>query len=159
MTLTHHLMRRGRNLQAPATYVISLTIGNFHQAPLNPRKLDKNGYPPAADRDNILEADPTYLYHPSPRQDLQSPLALTPLFPAHYPVLIENQYLTGVHSVKDPDNNTYKIYIYFLLDVDHKTIIRTMLKNQLTHMQAAGFPTSPEGLDALQVQENSTDPV
>jgi hypothetical protein len=34
-----------------------------------------------------------------------------------------------------------------------------MLKNQLTHMQATGLPTSPEGLDALQVQEDSTYPV
>jgi len=110
--LTHHFMRRGMSLQPPATDVISLANGNYHDAPLNPRKLDRNVYPTAADRINILETDPIYLYHPTPRHDLQSPLALTPLSPAHSPVLLENQYLTGVHSAKDPNISTYKIYLY-----------------------------------------------
>ena len=88
MALTQHRMRRGRGLQPPATDVISLAIGNYHDAPLNAHKIDKNVYPTAADRNNILETDPIYLYHPSPRQDLQSPLALTPLSPAHSPVLL-----------------------------------------------------------------------
>jgi hypothetical protein len=44
-------------------------------------------------------------------------------------------------------------------DVDHTTTIRAMLKNQLIHIQSTGLPTSPEGLDALEVQENSTYPV
>jgi hypothetical protein len=91
MALTQHLMRRGRGLQLAATDAISLAIGNYHDAPLNARKIDKNVYPTAADRDNILETNPICLYHPSPRQDLHSPLALTPLSPAHIPVLLENQ--------------------------------------------------------------------
>ena len=105
-------MRRGRSLLPPATDAISLTIGNFHDASLNARRFDKNVYPAAMDRDNVFEADPIYLHHPSPRQDLQSPLALTPLSPAHSPVLIENQYLTGVHSAKDPNVSTYTIFMY-----------------------------------------------
>jgi len=64
------------------------------------------------DRDNVLEADPIYLHHPSPRQDLQSPFTLTSLSPAHSPVLIENQYLTGVHSAKDPNISSYTIFMY-----------------------------------------------
>ena len=60
----------GRGLQPPATNVISLAIVNYHDAPLNARKIDKNVYPTAADRTNILETDPIYLYHPTPRQDL-----------------------------------------------------------------------------------------
>ena len=40
--------------------------------PLNARKLDKNVYPTAANRNNILDPDPIYLYHPSHRQDLQA---------------------------------------------------------------------------------------
>jgi hypothetical protein len=63
-------MRRGRSLLPPATDTISLTIGNFYDAPLIARKLNKNVYPTAVDRDNVLEQDPIYLYHPSPRQDL-----------------------------------------------------------------------------------------
>jgi len=78
MALTQHLMRRERGLQPPATDVISLAIGNYHDAPLNARKTDKHVYPTAADRNNILKSDHIYLYHSSPRQDLQSPLALTP---------------------------------------------------------------------------------
>ena len=155
MALTQHLMRRGRSLLLPTTDAISLTIGNFHDAPLNGRKLDKNVYPTTVDRDNVLESDPIYLHHPSPRQDLQSPLALTPLSPAQSPVLIENQCLTGVHSAKDTNVITYTIFMYLPHDADHKTIIKTILTNRLVHMQPAGLPTSPEGLDALQVQDNS----
>ena len=129
MDITQHLMRRGRNIQPKVTDAISLTIGNFHDAPLNARKIDKNVYPSAADRNNILETDPIYLYHPSSRQDLQSPLALTPLSHAHNPILIENQYLTGVHSAKDPNVSTYKIYMYLPRDVDRKATILTTLKN------------------------------
>jgi hypothetical protein len=79
--------------------------------------------------------------------------------PAHSPVLILNQYLTGVHSAKDPNVNTYTIYMYLPHEVNHKTTIFTILTNQLAHMQSDGLPTSPEGMDALQVQENSTYPI
>jgi len=48
--------------------------------------------------------------------------------------------------------------VYLSRHVDQKTTIRTILNNQLTHMQATGVPTPPEGLDALQVKENSTYP-
>ena len=130
--LTQHLMRRGRGLQPPATDAVSLAIGNYHDAPLNARKLDKNVYPTAASRTNILETDPIYLYHPAPRQDLQSPLALNPLSPAHSPILLENQYLTGVHSAKDPNISTYKIFLYLPHDVDHKATIHSIITHQLT---------------------------
>jgi hypothetical protein len=54
--------------------------------------------------------------------------------PAHSSVLIKNQCLTWVHSVKDHNISTYAIYVYPSHYVDHKTTIRTMLKNQLTRM-------------------------
>ena len=159
MALTQYLMRMDRSLLPPATDAIYLTIGNFHDAPLNASRLDKIVYPTAVDRDNVFETDPIYLHHPSPRQYLQSPLALTPLSPAHSPVLIENQYFTGFHSAKDPNASTHTIFMYLPHDSDQKAIIRTILTNQLAHMQSAGLPTSPEGLDALQFQENLTYPV
>ena len=68
--LTLHLLRRGRGLQPAASDPISLTIGSYYDAPLNARKLDKNVYPLAANRNNILDTDPIYLYHPSPRHDI-----------------------------------------------------------------------------------------
>ncbi len=152
-------MRRGRGLQQAASDPISLAIGSFYDAPLNARKLDKNVYPTAATRTNILDTDPIYLYHPSFRHDLQSPLALTPLSPAHSPVLIENQYLTGVHSAKDPNVRSYTIYMYLPHGIGHEKAIHLILNNQLDNMQKNGLPTSPEGLEALQVQEHSTYPV
>jgi hypothetical protein len=129
MALTQHTMRRGRGLQPAATDATSLTIGNYHNAPLSARKIDKSIYPTAADRDKILETDPIYLYHSSPCQDLQSPLALTPLSPAHISLLLEIQYLTGVHSAKDPNVSTYTIYMYLPHDVNHKTTILTIFNN------------------------------
>jgi len=48
---TQHLMRMGRILLLPATDAISLTIGNFHDAPLNARRIDKNVYP---DRKSVV---------------------------------------------------------------------------------------------------------
>ena len=125
-------MRRGISLRPPNTDAVSLAIGNYHDAPLNARKIDKNVYPTAAIHTNILETDPVYLYHPSPRQDLQSPLALTPLSPAHSPILLENHYLTGVHSAKDPNISTYKLFLYLPHDIDHGHTITRILNNQFT---------------------------
>ena len=127
-------MRRNIGLQPPNTDAISLAIGNFHDAPLNARKIDKNVYPTATNRTTVLETDPIYLYHPSPRQDLQSPLALNPLSPAHSPILLENHYLTGVHSAKDPNISTYNIFLYLPHDVNHRTTITRILESQLTQM-------------------------
>jgi hypothetical protein len=70
MALIQYLMRRGRIIQPAATDAISLPIGNFCDAPLNARKLDKSVYPSPADRNNILKTYPIYLCNPSSRQDL-----------------------------------------------------------------------------------------
>ena len=59
MALTQHMMRRGRGLQPAATDVISLAIGNYHVASLNARKIEKNVYSTAADRNHIVETDPS----------------------------------------------------------------------------------------------------
>ena len=61
------MMRRGCGLQPAASNPISLTMGTYHDAPLNARKLNKNVYPTAAIRHNILDTDPIYVYYPSPR--------------------------------------------------------------------------------------------
>ena len=49
--------------------------------------------------------------------------------------------------------------MYLPHDIDHETAIHLILSNQLENMQSDGLSTSLEGLDALQVQENSTYPV
>jgi hypothetical protein len=60
-----------------------------------------------------------------------------------------------VHSAKDPNVISYTIYMYLPHDTGHETAIHQILTNQLENMHSAGLPTSLEGLDALQVQENS----
>jgi len=105
-----------------------------------------------------MHIEPLYLYHPSARQDLQSPFALTPLSPAHNLVLIDNHYLTRVHSAKDPNVNTYSVYMYLPHDMYYKHAIWKVLTQQLTHMQTASLPTSTERLHALQGTEISTYP-
>ena len=90
---------------------------------------------------------------------IRSSLALTPLSQAHSPILIENQYLTSAHSAKDPNVITHTIYMHLPRDFNHKATILLIIKKQLTQMQFVGPPTSPEGMDALQVEENSTYPV
>jgi len=49
--------------------------------------------------------------------------------------------------------------MYLPNDVDHKATINAILTNQLAQMQYVGLPTFLEGLDAIQVQENSTYPI
>jgi hypothetical protein len=123
------------------------------------QKNSKKCLPCAVDRDNLLEIDPFYLYHPSTRQDLQSLpslFALTLISPSHSPVLIDDQYLIRVNSTKDPNVITYTVFMYLPHDMDYKLTVRTVLAHQLTHMQTAGLPTSLEGLNTLQVTDNST---
>ena len=75
-----------------------------------------------------MHKEPIYLYHPSARQNLQSPLALTPLSPSYCPVLVDIQYLIGVHSAKDPNVSTYSIYMMYLPhDMAYKHAIRAVL--------------------------------
>ena len=64
-----------------------------------------------------------------------------------------------MHSAKDPNVSSYPIYMYLPHDADPETAVREILTNQLGIMQSAGLPTSLEGLDALQVQDNSAYPV
>jgi hypothetical protein len=47
--------------------------------------------------------------------------------------------------------------MYLPHDIDHKTAIHLILTNQLENMYSTELPTYLEGLDALQIQENSTD--
>ena len=67
--------------------------------------------------------------------------------------------MTGVHSAKDPNISTYKIFLYLPHNINHETTITKLLETQLIQMQAEGLPTSSEGLEAPRVQENSDYPV
>jgi len=75
LALTQHFARKGRTHQSSASDPISLNISDYHSAPLGGRHITDAILPSAPDRAS-LTADPVYFYHPSTRQDLQSPLAL-----------------------------------------------------------------------------------
>jgi len=152
-------MRRGHMQRPPATDNVSLAINNFHDTPFNARRLVQNVYLAVIDRDNILQVDSIYLSHPSARQDLQIPLALTAISLTHTPILIENQYLTGAQSTKYPNISTYTIFMYLHHDADYKNIIKTFVTEQLTEMHTTELSTSTGGLEALKVTESSTYPI
>ena len=80
---------KNRTQPIPATDPISMTISKYHKAPLGARRIYEAVPLTIYDRAD-LAADPAYFFHPSAREDLQSPLLLHPLTPSHSPVTIEN---------------------------------------------------------------------
>ncbi len=76
------LHRKGQTHAPPDTDDRSLAIGGFHDAPLQARMLSPQVYPAVGQRGEI-DNDCLYIHHPSRRLDLQSPLALRPISPAH----------------------------------------------------------------------------
>ncbi len=95
-TISQLLHRKGQTQEPPDIDDISLTSGNFHNAPLGARMHSPHVYPAAGSRGE-LDNDCIYLHHPSRRLDLQSPFALAPLTQNHSQELIDNLYLTGVY--------------------------------------------------------------
>jgi len=67
-------------------------------------------YPAIGHRGEIYN-DCLYIHHPSRRLDLQNPLALRLISPAHSPDLIDNLYLTGVHSTDSATTRAFTIYL------------------------------------------------
>jgi hypothetical protein len=106
--------------------------------------------PPHHDRAD-LSADPIYFNHPSAREDLQHPLLLRPAAQGLNSVVIENYYVTGVHSNNSQNQASFYIYIYLPTDYDHTTGLIDVLTLQLDSMGQAGYPTSPLGLREAQV--------
>ncbi len=157
IALTQHLLRRTHTQKPALSDPISRLLGSFHTAPLNARRVDPNVYPTPTDRESVL-ANPIYYHHPSARLDLQSPLALNPISPAHSPVLIDNYYITGTHSGHDPNTSSYKLTMFLHNLDDPATVIKPLLTQQLTDMQNAGFPTSTQGLDSVQIIAYDTYP-
>jgi hypothetical protein len=143
--LTQHFARKDRTHQSPVANLVSLTISNYHLAPLGARRIYDVILPPSHDRAD-LTADPIYFYHPSARQDPQSPLSIQPTAPITTPVLIENYYISGVYST-NPRNES-NLYVYIYLPSDYNTVneVLNLLITQLISMQAAGYPTSIIGM-------------
>ncbi len=72
---------KNRTQPIPATNPISTTIIMYHTAPLGARHIYEAVLPATYDRAD-LAADFAYFFHPSAKEDLQSPLLLYPLTPS-----------------------------------------------------------------------------
>jgi hypothetical protein len=66
-------------------------------------------------------------------------------------VIIENYYITGIHSNNTQNYASFHIYIYLPNDYDHTTDIIDIFTLQLDSMRTAGYPTSPLGIRDAQV--------
>jgi len=65
--------------------------------------------------------------------------------------LIDNNYITGVHSSNSSTIIIYDIYIYLPYDYDSHNDLYSILNDQLKLMEIAGYPTSPAGLEAIKI--------
>ena len=126
LALTQHFAAKGRTLPPVITDPISLTISSYFSAPLGGRRILEVVLPPHHDRAD-LSTDPIYFNHPSAREDLQHPLLLHPAAPGLNSVVIENYYVTGVHSNNTLSNTSFYIYIYIPNDYDHTTDVVDIL--------------------------------
>jgi len=94
------------------------------------------------------------IHHLSRRLDLQSPLALRPISADHSHGLIDNLYLTGVHSTDSATTGTFTVNIY-LLDSTLEDITN-LLASQLDDMQKEGIHTSSKHLHIIVTVDATT---
>ena len=150
LALTQHFAAKSRAQPPAVSDPISLTISSYYSAPLGGRRVLEAVLPPHHDRAD-LTADPIYFNHPSAREDLQHPLLLRTSALGLNSVVIENYYVTGVHSNTSQDHASFFVYIYLPNDYDHTTDLINVLTLQLDSMSQAGYPTSPLGMRDAQV--------
>jgi hypothetical protein len=95
---------------------------------------------PAVDKRGELGNDCLYLHHPARRIDLQFPMALTQLSPNNSPELIDNLYLTRVHSSYSAMTSAFMVYIF----IPNSTTVDiiNILSAQLDEMHKDGAQTS-----------------
>jgi len=94
-----------------ASHSICRMIGNVAVAAFHAHRVNNIVYQPLVHRVNLFD-NTIYCYHPSAHLDLQSLLALPPIFPAHIPVLSENQYINNIHYGQDPNTINYKVFMF-----------------------------------------------
>ena len=97
---------------------------------------------PAIGQRGEIDNDCLYIHHPPRRLDLQSPLALRPISPAHSPDLIHNACLTGVHSEDSATTSAFTVYLYIPEPTPDDTT--NIIAAQLGDMQKQGIQTSPD---------------
>jgi len=115
--------------------------------------LSPHVYPAIVQRGEI---DNYYLYvhHPSRRLDLQSPLALRPISPDHSPYLVDNLYLTGVHSTDSATTSAFTIHLYIPKSASHD--ITNIVAAQREDMHKQGIHNSPAQLQTTMIVDSMT---
>jgi hypothetical protein len=128
-------------------------------AHFNARRVKNNVYLPHVDRENFIY-NPVYCCHPSVCMDLQSPLAIPAISPAHNLELVgKKHYITGTHSGQDPHSINYKICMFLPHEDNQGFTVKIIINEQLDNMQKLGLPTSSLGLENAQVTAVSARPV
>jgi hypothetical protein len=111
-------------------------LGKIQSAPLNARRTYDAVLPHHHTRSN-LSYDPIYQLHPSVRLDLQSPLVLQPTSTNHNPALVENTYITGVHSTNPQSENNFSIYLYLPIDYNTTNEVLELVTTELKLLEVA----------------------
>jgi hypothetical protein len=88
-----------------------------------------------------------YVYHPSIRLDLQSPLVFALAHADQPPDLVNNQYLTSTPSTDQTEKISFYIYTH-LLDYNLHDVLE-IFQRQLTVMHKQGHNTDPDSLPQL----------
>jgi hypothetical protein len=67
---------------------------------------------------------------------------LQPASPNQNPALIENCYITGVHSTKPYSEHNFYLYLYLPNDYNTTDEVLELITIQLNLLEATGYPTS-----------------
>ena len=97
-----------------------------------------------------------YTFHPSRRQDLQSPLALASINTNTPPDLLNNYYITDTHSDDSTTDNAFTLY-YQQPNAKPQDIPRLLMLH-LTEMQSQGRTTDPSSLPNIATVHIRTGP-
>ena len=110
-------------------------------------------YPVVGERGEI-DNDCIYIHHPSRRLDLHRPLALRPITVEHSPDLIDNLYLTGVHSTDSAMTSAFMIHLY--IPDSKPNDITNIIAAQLEDMHKQGIQTSSAQIHTTMTIESFT---
>jgi len=153
VNISQLIHRKEQTHAPPDTDERSLAIGRFYNAPLNARMRSPHVYPTVGQRGE-MDNDCLYIHHPSRRLELQSPLALRPILADHSPDLIDNLYLTGVHSTDSVTTNAFMINLY--IPEATSDDIPNIIAAQLEDMHKQGIQTSLAQLHTIITVDSMT---
>jgi hypothetical protein len=154
VNLSQLLHRKGQTYAPPYTDERSPTIGRFYDAPLNDIMLSLHIYPAVGQRGEI-DIDCLYTHHPSRRLDLHSPLALRLATAELSPNLIDNSYITGVHSTYSTTTIAFMTHLYVPDATPDE--ITNIIAAQLDDTHNQGIQTSSSQLQATMTTDSFTD--